>query len=77
MFQANSGPLLILLALFMVLVWAAAAVVFLTPSYIGIVVIALVKVLGLQYVVHVGHAARVRGFRAVIPSSLCGQQHLG
>ena len=64
--QANGGPLL-LLALFMVLVWAAAAVVFISPAYVGIAVMALVKVLALQFVVHTRQKAKVRWLPSRVP----------
>ncbi len=44
----------------MVLVWAAAAVVFISPDYVGIAVMALVKVLALQFVVHTRQSIKVR-----------------
>ena len=71
--QANSGPLLVLTSLLMALIWAAAAVVFLSPSYIGIVIIALIKVLSLQYAVHIQNSSRVRQWGAFA----AGLPHLG
>ena len=51
--QANAGPQLLLGALFMVLIWAAAAVVFLSPQYVGISVMALTTVLSFQLFLHI------------------------
>jgi hypothetical protein len=64
MLPADSGPWLLLLALLMGLAWAIGAAVFISPSYIGIAIVALVKVLTLQYIVHVQHNAQVRVRRA-------------
>ena len=51
--QANAGPQLLLGALFMVMIWAAAAVVFLSPQYVGISVMALTTVLSFQLFLHI------------------------
>ena len=68
--QANDGPLLLLSALLCATVWAAAAVVFISPAYVGIAVLALIKVLTVQFVIHVKHKSKV-GLRARHSHPVC------
>ena len=58
---ANKGPLVIVLCLGMCLLWAAAAAVFISPSYIGISLFVLIKVAVLQFLLHFTSKNEVRG----------------
>jgi hypothetical protein len=51
---------LVAAAVFMAVVWAAAAVVFIAPQFVGIAVMALAITLSLQFVTHVRITAKVR-----------------